>query len=169
MLDDFGYPDDTNTNPSAMIAPFWTYFSQKLTTLFDPVHGEYNPLPLNIEYWTDIATQYKFVDSVNDMVAELAMVTMKYATIKELLHHSNGDALNPVFAYSKESVLNKQAEPTRSDIQDYSEMCADLVDENVGEGFWFSDEYLYGSANDDTEEEGKIEFMYAEDLITPHA
>mmetsp|Transcript_17541 Transcript_17541/g.28003 ORF Transcript_17541/g.28003 Transcript_17541/m.28003 type:complete len:279 (+) Transcript_17541:41-877(+) len=80
----------------SFVAPVWHLFNERLTKLYDPVtHAPYQPLQLDENWWkltynqTTPAHRSRFGASVASIVVELEFVTLKYQTIKEIVHQSN--------------------------------------------------------------------------------
>ena len=113
----------------SMVVPFWKYFSDKLSTIYDAVSEEkYNPLHLDLEYWKAAGKKYKYGSSSKEVLTELYSLSMKYASMKDIIYESNPDSLLPIVAYNA------------SVFQQVHESENQVIAEN-NDGFWISGEY----------------------------
>eukprot|EP01083_Nonionella_stella_P209570 759550_1 len=99
MLDDYDtHKQSTNT----LINPFWYYFSDKLSNMYDPITGNtYNKLHLNEDWWqTNQRSVGTNSTNISIIVNELMFLTMKFNAIKEILYQSNPNSLNPMKMYT---------------------------------------------------------------------
>lgn len=131
----------------SMIAPFWKYFSNELTKIYDPVSKKkYNPLHLSEEYWRDRYNDEnsKFKTTATDILTELFFVQMKYATIQQVIFESNSDSLNPIISYNRSIIHNNNnLENSKETVN--SKMHGD------DNGFWISEDYICDSSHADIE------------------
>eukprot|EP00486_Rosalina_sp_Unknown_P005746 CAMPEP_0201570762 /NCGR_PEP_ID=MMETSP0190_2-20130828/13158_1 /ASSEMBLY_ACC=CAM_ASM_000263 /TAXON_ID=37353 /ORGANISM="Rosalina sp." /LENGTH=193 /DNA_ID=CAMNT_0047994649 /DNA_START=138 /DNA_END=719 /DNA_ORIENTATION=+ len=125
-----------------MVAPFWRYFSNKLSSIYDPVTDtKCNPLQLSERYWRDTfdAEMSKFRTSRKDMFMELYVLTMKYATIQQLIYESNAGSLNPIISYDKTNLYTDDDNESKNET-------TKTVEED---GFWISADYECDSSHGD--------------------
>eukprot|EP00483_Globobulimina_turgida_P001078 UN01080 len=85
-----------------MIASFWSYFSEKLCNLYDPItKSKYNPIKLNTKWWqysynTLFASNYDV--KAYQILHELYFVCMKFRAMQEIIYQSNPTSLKPILS-----------------------------------------------------------------------
>ena len=141
MLDDWDIYDKKYTldadGTCSIIAPFWKYFSEQLSTeMYDAVTGRnFNALNLDTFYWKDRKLTSKLNVRAGAIMCELCLLTMKYATIKAIIYESNPKSLIPITSYIPSEYKESKftiANPINSG----------YVFEQMNGGFWISEEYL---------------------------
>jgi len=132
-----------------LVTPFWKYFSNKLASIYDPVTDKKcNPLHLDEAYWRHSFDERlsKYKTSRKSIFMELYILTMKYATIQQIIYSSNPESLNPIITYDR-SILG-----VNNDDENESKQEKTVEDE----GFWISADYICDSSH------GDIDYIHEE-------
>jgi len=139
------------TQESMMIAPVWRRLSVCLQSLHDPIaNSKYCQLIFDEKYWKNESKACKdnhdtplFQDMLNlhmteycvnwkDVLRELCFVTMKFKTIKLIIHESNS-TLHVVTNYQPQLVDVMSAD-TNSSANKENEL-------ELGDNWWIADDY----------------------------
>lgn len=144
-----GSSSEENEDNMNLVAPFWKYFSNKLTSIYDPVTDKKcNGLHLDEAYWRDSFDERlsKYNTDRKSIFLELYILTMKYATIQQIIYSSNPESLNPIIKYDR-SILGDNTNDEENESKN------EVVED---EGFWISADYICDSSH------GDIDYIHEE-------
>lgn len=99
---DHGQSDSTHVHSSDDIHPFWDQFSDKLSSLYDPItKNTYEPLRVDETWWRSFKSDdLRFHTSCSSVLKEISSLNGVYKSMQEILYQSNPDSLNPIISYT---------------------------------------------------------------------
>eukprot|EP01083_Nonionella_stella_P148420 469739_1 len=128
---------DVAIGEMALIHPFWKYVSQKLISLYDVAMSKnYEPLPLDTQYWTQQIGMASTTTLVSDIIQELYFMPLNYACIKRIFDVSNPESFRVITHYCSNGSDHHEFVVMQRVIEDDSDVQTD-------DEWWISSDYLH--------------------------